>query len=275
MIEQVPEVGKSIEAGGVGTNYHEAGQGTPVVLIHGSGPGVSAWGNWRLTIPYLAERLHVYAYDQVGFGYSALPSTHQYGLERWRQHLLDFMAAVGLERAHLVGNSMGAAVAVAVAVTHPEKVDRLVLMGATGVSFPLPPALDQLWGYTPSEANMRAILPLMLHDQALITDELVELRYRASVRPGMQEAFARMFPAPRQAGVDDLAAYEVRLSEITVPTLIVHGREDQVVPPANAQQLFEAIPDAQLHLFGRCGHWTQIEHRDRFNRLVRDFLTEG
>ena len=122
---------------------------------------------------------------------------------------------------------------------------------------------------------MREILPLMLHDQALVTEELVELRYRASTRPGMQDAFASMFPSPRQAGVDDLAAYEDRLTEIEAPTLIIHGREDQVVPPANAQRLFSLIDHARLHMFGRCGHWTQVEHRDRFNRLVRDFLTES
>src|SRR5688500_18332722 len=97
VMEQVPEVGKSVVAGGVRTNYHEAGSGAPVVLVHGSGPGVSAWGNWRQTIPYLAEQLHVFAYDQVGFGYTDLPSNPQYGLERWRQHLLDFMSALELE----------------------------------------------------------------------------------------------------------------------------------------------------------------------------------
>ena len=96
LTEQAPEVGKSVNASGVRTNYHEAGSGEPVVLVHGSGPGVSAWGNWRQTIPYLAGELHVFAYDQVGFGHTDLPSAPQYGLERWRQHLLDFMAAVGV-----------------------------------------------------------------------------------------------------------------------------------------------------------------------------------
>src|SRR3954452_24898149 len=114
-----PEVGRSIRAGGVETNYHEAGNGPPVILIHGSGPGVSAWANWRLALPYLAERLHVFAYDQLGFGYTELPRDQRYDLARWTAHLLDFMRAVGVERAHLVGNSMGASVALAAAVTHP------------------------------------------------------------------------------------------------------------------------------------------------------------
>src|SRR4051812_11812316 len=169
MIEQAriagePEIGNTIQAGGVATNYHEAGSGAPVILIHGSGPGVSAWANWRLVLPALAERLHVFAYDQLGFGYTKLPAQPRYGLDAWVDHLLAFMQAVGVARAHLVGNSMGASVALAAAVTHPEVVDRLVLMGATGVRFPLTDGLDQTWGYSPSIANMRRLLDVFAYD---------------------------------------------------------------------------------------------------------------
>ena len=276
MTQTTPEIGKSIRAGGVMTNYHEAGSGTPVILIHGSGPGVSAWANWRLAIPALAERLHVFAYDQVGFGYSELPAQPGYGLERWTEHLLSFMQAVGIKRAHLVGNSMGAAVALAAAVTHPEVVDRLVLMGPMGVDFPITEGLDAVWGYTPSIANMRRLLAIFTYDHTrFVTDELAELRYKASTRPGMQESFSSMFPQPRQRGVAALAAYEDRLHELRAPTLIVHGREDQVIPLASSQKLLQVLDTAQLHVFGHCGHWTQIEHPKAFNRLVLDFLTEG
>src|SRR4051812_46159506 len=111
--QKIPEIGKNISAGGIQTNYHEAGQGETVILIHGSGPGVSAWSNWRLAVPVLAEQLHVFAYDQLGFGYSQLPAEHTYDLERWTAHLLNFMDAALVSRAHLIGNSMGAAVALA------------------------------------------------------------------------------------------------------------------------------------------------------------------
>jgi pimeloyl-ACP methyl ester carboxylesterase len=245
-----------------------------VILIHGSGPGVSAWANWRLALPYFADRLHVFAYDQLGFGYTALPAEPRYGLDRWVEHLLGFMRAVGVERAHLVGNSMGAAVALATAVTHPEVVDRLVVMGATGVRFTLTEALDAVWGYTPSLENMKRLLDVFAYDRAVIPDELAEMRYQASIRPGMQEALASMFPAPRQRGVDALAAHEERLASIRARTLIVHGREDRVIPLSAGLKLLETIDNAQLHVFGHCGHWTQLEHAAAFNRLVRDFLTE-
>ena len=276
MTQTVPEIGQSIRAGGVMTNYHEAGSGAPVIMLHGSGPGVSAWANWRLAMPFLAERLHVFAYDQLGFGYSELPAQQVYGLEIWTEHLLSFMQAVGIQRAHLVGNSMGAAVALAAAVTHPEVVDRLVLMGPMGVRFPITEGLDAVWGYTPSISNMKRLLAIFTYDHdRFVTDELAELRYKASMRPGMQGSFSSMFPQPRQRGVDTLAAYEDRLHELRAPTLIVHGREDQVIPLISSQKLLQVLDDAQLHVFGHCGHWTQIEHPKAFDRLVRDFLTEG
>lgn len=269
------EIGKSVMAGAVKTNYLEAGSGAPVILIHGSGPGVSAYANWRLTIPVLAEKLHVFAYDQVGFGYSDLPNDAPYTLARWTLHLLDFMDAVGVERAHIVGNSMGASVAIAAAVQHPERVDRLVLMGPCGVRFPIVEGtgLDFAWGYTPSVENMRRLIDLFVFNEALATDELALLRYKAALRPGVQEAFSSMFPAPRQTGVDGLAAFEDRLETIRARTLIVHGREDRIIPLSTSLTLLEKIGDAQLHVFGACGHWTQIEHAAEFCRLTRDFFT--
>src|SRR5207245_2141817 len=255
-MQATPELGKSIRAGGALTNFHEAGHGTPVILIHGSGPGVSAWANWSRTIPSLAEHFHVFAYDQLGFGYTELPSENRYGLEQWTEHLLDFMRAVGVSRAHLVGNSMGAAVALAAAVTHPEVVDRLVLMGPMGVRFSLKKGegLDAVWGYTPSFENMRRLIDIFAYDPGKFpTDQLAELRYEASIRPGAQEAFSSMFPQPRQEQVDALAAYEDRLSDITNPTLIIHGREDRVIPLQTSLKLLQVLDNAQLHVFGHCG----------------------
>ncbi len=96
----------------------------------------------------------------------------------------------------------------------------------------------------------------------------------ASIQPGFQESFAAMFPAPRQAGIEGLSSPEEDIKRIEHRTLIVHGREDQVIPLDSSYRLFQLIGDAQLHVFGHCGHWTQIEQADRFSRLVNDFLSE-
>lgn len=151
---------------------------------------------------------------------------------------------------------------------------RLVLMGAAGTKFKLTEGLDAVWGYQPSIENMRKLLDLFAYDRSLVSDELAEVRYKASIRPGVQESFASMFPAPRQRWIDSLASSDEELKSLSNETLIIHGREDRVVPLSSSLHLAEVIDRAQLHVFGRCGHWTQIEHTDRFNRLVADFFNE-
>ncbi|MGE0482581.1 MAG: alpha/beta fold hydrolase [Gammaproteobacteria bacterium] len=269
-----PEIGRAIDAGGIRTNYHDLGQGRPVVLVHGSGPGVTAWANWRLTMPALAAQRRVIAADMVGFGYTERPAGVVYNLDTWVAHALAFLDALGLDKVDLVGNSFGGGLSLALAIRHPGRVRRLVLMGAAGIEFELTPGLDAVWGYTPSIANMRALLDIFAFDRSLVSDDLARLRYEASIRPGIQEAYAAMFPAPRQRWITMLANAEADIAAIPHETLVVHGREDAVVPPANSLRFAELIPRAQLHLFGRCGHWTQIEHAARFNQLVANFLDE-
>jgi 2-hydroxymuconate-semialdehyde hydrolase len=270
-----PEIGKSILANGIQTNYHEHGQGEPVLLIHGSGPGVTGWANWRLTIPALAENFHVIAPDIVGFGYTERPADVQYNMETWLNHILGFMDALGIEKAHVVGNSFGGGLALAMAIRAPQRVGRLVLMGSAGLPFTLTEGLDRVWGYTPSIDNMRGLLDLFAFDRSRATDDLARMRYEASVRPGIQEAFAQMFPAPRQNGVNALASDAAAIKALPHTTLIVHGREDKVIPLATSYELFSMIQKAQIHVFGQCGHWTQIEHAARFNKLICDFFAEA
>ena len=138
--------------------------------------------------------------------------------------------------------------------------------------FPITEGLDAVWGYEASVENMRRLLDLFAYDTSRMTDGLARDRYEASVADGADERFAAMFPAPRQRWVDALATDDAEIRALPHPTLLVHGRDDRVIPPATSLRLLELIPDAQLHVFGRCGHWTQIEWADAFNELVADFL---
>lgn len=276
---QNPEIGRSVATGGFATNLHDVGSGAPVLLIHGSGPGVSAWANWRLLLPVLSETRRVIAPDMRGFGFTERPSdpadASAYTMAAWVQQAVDVLDALKIEQADLVGNSFGGALALALAIKHPQRVRRLVLMGSVGVPFAITPGLDAVWGYTPSIDHMRALLDIFAFSRALVTDELAQLRYQASIQPGFQEAFAAMFPAPRQSWVDAMASPEAAIRALPHETLVVHGREDQVIPLANSVTLAQWIPQAQLHVFGQCGHWTQIEHAARFASLVENFLAEA
>lgn len=270
-----PEIANSVRTGTFDTNVHDLGEGAPVLFIHGSGPGVSAWANWRLVLPVLAQTRRVIAPDMAGFGFTERVPGAAYTMDAWVQQALDLLDALDIERADVVGNSFGGALALALAIRAPHRVRRLVLMGSVGVPFAITPGLDAVWGYTPSFANMRRIMDVFAFDRALITDELAQLRYEASMRPGFQETFGAMFPAPRQRWVDAMASPKAAIRALPHETLLIHGREDQVIPLATSLTLSQWIPRSQLHVFGRCGHWTQIEHSARFARLVGDFLNEA
>lgn len=267
-----PEIAGSIVAAGIRTNVHDQGGGAPVLLIHGSGPGVSAWANWRLTLPALAAGRRVIAPDMAGFGFTERPAGFAYGLDAWVAHAVGVLDALAVEKTDLVGNSFGGAIALALAIRHPERVGKLVLMGSVGVPFEITPGLDAVWGYEPSFEAMRGLLDLFAWDRSLVNDELAELRYQASIRPGFQESFAAMFPAPRQRWVDAMASREADIRALPNETLVIHGRDDRIIPLANSLTLAQWIDRSKLHVFGRCGHWVQIEHARAFNRLVGDFL---
>jgi pimeloyl-ACP methyl ester carboxylesterase len=271
---QRPEIGSTTEANGIRTNYLEAGQGDPVVLIHGSGPGVTAYANWRLVIPALAKKFRVVAPDLVGFGYSERPPNVEYGVQTWADQVLGLMDSLGMRRASLVGNSFGGAIALRLASQHPDRVDRLVLMGSMGVDFPITEGLERVWGYEPSFDNMRRVLDVFAHSRELVSDELAQVRYEASTQPGFQESFAAMFPAPRQRWVQAMTTPEEEIRKLPHKALIVHGREDQVIPVQTSLRLMELVDNGDLHVFSHCGHWSQIERSDEFNRLVGDFLSD-
>ncbi|RIX76889.1 alpha/beta fold hydrolase [Acidovorax cavernicola] len=270
-----PEIANSVRTGAFRTNVHDLGEGEPVLFIHGSGPGVSAWANWRLVLPVLAQTRRVVAPDMAGFGFTERVPGATYTMDAWVQQAIDLLDALDIERADVVGNSFGGALALALAIRAPHRVRRLVLMGSVGVPFAITPGLDAVWGYTPSFEHMRRIMDVFAFDRTLVTDELAQLRYEASIRPGFQESFGAMFPAPRQRWVDAMTSPEAAIRALPHETLLIHGREDQVIPLATSLTLSEWIPNSQLHVFGRCGHWTQIEHSARFARLVSDFLAEA
>jgi 2-hydroxymuconate-semialdehyde hydrolase len=268
-----PEIGRRITLGGLNINYHDVGEGRPVFFIHGSGPGVSAWANWRLNLDALAAQgFRCLAPDMAGFGYSDAPDDLAFSRDFWVDQFAAFVGSQTSGTIHVVGNSFGGAIALAYAIRYPEKLDRLVLMGAVGIDFPITAALDRVWGHVATRENMKAALDLFAYDKSLLSDDLANIRHRAATRPGVMEAFSAMFPEPRQEALRALASNEADIAGVTVPTLILHGRDDRVIPVEVSQRLFELLPNPELHLFSNCGHWTQIEKAQRFNVLVGDFL---
>lgn len=268
-------LGKTLLAAGHQTNYHESGVGAPLFLLHGSGPGVSGWSNWAKTMPEFADKWRVIVPDIAGFGFTEFKEGTKYDIKLWVNHLVGIMDALDIEKASFIGNSFGGAVAIGLAVFAPERVEKLVLLGTPAGEFEQTLGLRGAWEYEPSLENMRALMEHFPYDKNFITEALVEARYQASVRPGAQEALRKLIPQPNQEGPTIVRGFPASaLEKITAPTLVVHGREDRVVPPQCGLLIANTVPNADLHLFGQCGHWVQSEQAQRFVTLVRSFLEE-
>lgn len=269
-----PGRGKSVSAFDIETNYHDTGGDKPVVvLLHGSGPGVSAWTNWKRVMPALADGFRVIAPDMAGFGYTERKADLQYDIKLWVKHLIGLLDALGLEKVNLVGNSFGGSLSLAAAARFPDRFERLVLMGTPCDKFLMTPGLRAAWDYTPSRDTMRQAMAHFPYDPAFITDELVEDRYQASLIPGAQEGLRKLLAKPNEEGDTPLSGMpESVVANIEHPTLVLHGREDKVIPVEMGLRLGRNMPDAQFHMFGKCGHWVQAERFDDFVALSRRHL---
>ncbi|WP_086844214.1 4,5:9,10-diseco-3-hydroxy-5,9,17-trioxoandrosta-1(10),2-diene-4-oate hydrolase [Amycolatopsis kentuckyensis] len=273
--------GKYVQAGSLKLHYHEAGaeHAETVILLHGGGPGASAWSNFGRNLPEFAKHYRTIAVDQPGFGRSDKPTEHPQYFRYSADAVAGLMDALGIERAHFVGNSLGGGAAVRFALNHGKRAGRLVLMGPGGLSVNLfaPDPTEGVknlgrFAAKPSRERMEAFLRIMVHDQALITDELIDERFAAANTPeslaamrAMGMSFAK--PDTYEEGMLWREAHRLRQR-----VLLIWGREDRVNPLDGALVALKTIPRAQLHVFGGCGHWAQLEKFDEFNRLALDFL---
>src|SRR5437764_6014429 len=251
-------------------HYLEAGRGAPVILLHGSG-GDGA--RWMPTIQGLAPNFRVIAPDQIGWGASDKPMTIYHG-GVFAEFLARFMKEIGVPKAALIGQSMGAGVALQMAVKYPQMVERMVLVNGGGFTSPNDPSRASAPDWHARQianagtlAESREYLEKMYYDHSLISDELVEqnliLRlHSAYTAESVQTANAR--------GLGLLTEEEVR--SIKLPTLLVWGANDKLSPPANADKLNAAISGSRNVLIDKAGHYPFIEHPDQFNAAVREFL---
>ncbi len=263
-----------LEADGVRTHYLEAGAADAplLILIHGGGAGADATGNWRATLPVLAREFRIVALDMPGFGRSDKPDPagFDYSQPARNRHLAAFIDALDAGPAHLVGNSMGGATALGVAVERPELVSRLVLMGSAGLNAALSPALMPIVEYDFTVAGMRRLIAALTADGFVIDDALVEYRHTLSIEPATRAAYGAIMGWIREQG--GLYYADDYIRRVAAPTLVVNGKLDLVVPLANAWRFLELIEQAWGYLIPHCGHWAMVEAADDFAAITRRFL---
>jgi 4,5:9,10-diseco-3-hydroxy-5,9,17-trioxoandrosta-1(10),2-diene-4-oate hydrolase len=283
-------VRRSSKAGDITLNYYEAGPadgaatdlggGLPLVMLHGGGPGASAWSNFGAALPAFAADFRVLLVDQPGFGDSDKPPVVGNYFRHSAGYLAAFLDELGIDRVHLLGNSLGGGTAARFAIENPERVGRLVLMGPGGLNLNVLSAdptegVQRLMDFSaaPTRVALRAFISTMVVDQSLVTDELVDERLADATKPGAREAMASMGasfwnPDTFEDGMIWRDAHRIRQH-----TLLTWGREDRVNPLDGALVALKQIPKAQLHVFPNCGHWAQIEAAEQFHAVTKTFLS--
>lgn len=270
---------KTVETPRGPLHYHEAGDGPPLLLLHGSGPGVSAWANYRGNLPVFAEHFRTLALDFPGFGKSYSPDGNP--MPAALPAVIDFLDALGLDSVPVLGNSMGGNIAARLASANPERVSRLVTIGGIGLPLfsPSPPEGIKLlvqFVEDPTRERLMAWMESMVFDTGLLTDEFVELRWQAASDPAALADVRKLFNSDslaamgrRGAGTADAVGM---LTTIQAPTLITWGRDDRVTPLDGSLVPMRLIPQVELHVFYDCGHWAMIERKDEFESTVLSYL---
>jgi 2,6-dioxo-6-phenylhexa-3-enoate hydrolase len=258
---------KSVSVGNVRLHYNEAGKGPAVIMIHGGGPGASGWSNFNKNIGAFSGKFRTLLVDMPGFGKSDPVVVPEERLNYQAKTVRGFMDALGIQRAHFVGNSMGGGTSCRFAMDYPDRIDKLVIMGPAGGGIGLfnPQPMEGIRllmevADNPTKEGMRRLIQLFVYDSSFLTDQLLEERLKAAQNPAQIEARRKSLP-----GLADLSG---ELGKIKAPALLIWGQNDRFVPLEHAMVFL-----SRIHIFSKCGHWAQWEKADEFNRLVDDFLS--
>ncbi len=269
-----------IQVGNIRTRYWQLGRGaSTVVLLHGIGCSVEEWNGNAQT---LAEQHRVLVLDILGFGLTDKPAGETYTMQRLGRFILDFMSALGVERAHLAGHSMGGRLALECALQAPPRVRSLLLVAPAGIgrkclmNFRIAslPGLGELLT-RPSRFGLKSLWRLAVHDPRWVTAPFVQARYQLACQPGAQAAFLKTLRGFVGLGGfpnDQIEVLQAALPGISVPVQVVWGRQDKLLPVGHAAILAQRLPQVVVTEYEACGHLPQLEHAQRFNAQALAFL---
>ena len=272
VVEAVPEGKYAAVSGGITMHYHEAGSGDRgvVVFVHGSGPGASGWSNFKGNYPALAEHgYRTIVPDTMGYGYSSKPEEGAFSLDDVAAQYKALLDELRVDRATVVGNSQGGAIAITMALNYPRLVDKLVLMAPGGLERRevymqmegIKAMLRVLYKEGISKETMRKVFTLQLHDESKITEQVIEERYQIAMTQH-KDNIARIL----------VTNQEDRLSEIQCPVLCFWGANDKFCPVSGASKIAANCPNSRTILIASCGHWVMVEYPKLFNELTLKFI---
>lgn len=272
---------RKIKTGEYNTFILEGGdpKNESIIFLHGSGPGVSSISNWQYILPAFTEKFHVVAPDFYGFGRTDHPENPPVNGVQWLRARIDqiisLMDSMKIEKAHLVGNSLGGVISLHLNMQAPERFDKIILMGAGGGKFEPTPELMKLQNFhkDPDPKSFENLLRWFVYDDSILEKELkeiVEERLNLFLKPEVRRSYEATFT---NATLADLAVPPSAMRRMENEFLLIHGKDDRFVPLESSLYMMDYIPNGQLHVFNRCGHWAQIEQKDRFIKLSKDFFS--
>jgi 2-hydroxy-6-oxo-6-(2'-aminophenyl)hexa-2,4-dienoate hydrolase len=266
-----PEFARNyLDVDGIRTHYLEAGAGPTLVLIHGGGAGADAWGNWRGCIPLFAPDFHVVAVDMVGFGRTDKPDPARfaYTQEDRNAHMIGFIERLNAGAVYLIGNSMGGATTLGVAMRRPDLVRKMVLMGAAGIAVDNPdPEARKALAFDFTREGMRRLMGALAGPRYAIDEQLVDYRLALACEPDARAALLAM-----RAGKLTYPEHEV--AKIKVPTLVVGGKLDRIAVPARIYRFLELLENSWGFILPHCGHWVMMEAPEEFTAITRAFFRQ-
>ena len=264
---------KFAQVGKLRIHYNEVGTGEPLICLHGAGPGASSWSNFRTNIDAFSSKYRTILWDMPQYGKSEKIVIEGGRLTFVSGVLREFMDQLGIEKARIVGNSMGGQVGIKLAIDSPERVEKLVVIGSTpvGQSLFCPMPLEGIKmignyykGEGPTLEKMRTLIQTLLFDSSFLTEEVLQERYESSLDPDVIRIMRDSAP-----GREDLGD---QLHKVQCPALIVWGMDDRFGALDIGLLMMRRFQNPRMHIFAKCGHWAQVEHADEFNALVMDFM---
>jgi 2-hydroxy-6-oxo-6-(2'-aminophenyl)hexa-2,4-dienoate hydrolase len=255
---------------GIRTHYLEAGSGPTLVLIHGGGAGADAWGNWRGCIPLYARHFRVVAVDMVGFGKTDKPDPAHFGYrqEDRNAHMIGFIEKLNVGAVNIIGNSMGGATTLGVAMRRPELVRKMVLMGSAGIAVDNPdPEARKALAFDFTRDGMRRLMEALAGPGYRIDEHLVDYRLKLACEPAARTALLAM-------RTGKLTYPENEVAQIKVPTLVVGGKLDRIAVPARIYRFLELLENSWGFMLPHCGHWVMMEAPEEFTAITTTFFRQ-
>ena len=259
---------------GMPVAYHHGGSGTPLLLIHGSGPGASSIGNWRSVLEPLAQRHEVFAMDLIGFGQSGRkPAAPYFDYPLWVRQIEAMLACIQGETVGVIGHSLSGSLALTLASRH-SRINAVVTTGTMGTQFEAPPALLRAWTCPTSRQELQLALEGLIFDHSAITDAYLVAREPVIFAPGYAAYFNEMFGGDPAQYVSASRLSAATLAAIRCPVMLLHGRDDVAVPASNSIEIARQLPRADLVLLRECAHSVAFERADVLLAMAASFFSD-